>query len=316
MVMAQSLLKVVAARRPDAVIDMLAPEWSLPVIARMPEVRKGIVLPTTHGEFGLRKRRELAATLRPAAYEQAIVLPRSMKAALIPWFAGIPRRTGFRGELRYGIINDMRPFNRTVLDQTVKRFVALGLRPDEPLPDIPLPALTVDGERQRQIVEKLGLVSARPAIAMMPGAEYGPAKCWPVEYFAELAERLDAGGFDVWVLGSARDDEAGAAISLAGHARNLCGMTSLEDVIDLLGACEQAVTNDSGLMHIAAAVDTRVIALYGSSSPGFTPPLTERRVLHYLGLDCSPCFERKCPLGHLRCLREISPAAVFDSILG
>lgn len=312
--MSQSLVGLLNARRPSAPVDIVAPEWSLPVIGRMPGVRRGIALSVAHGEFGLGKRRALGTQLRATGYGQAIVLPRSFKAALVPWFAGIPRRTGFRGEMRYGLINDMRPFDRDVLDQTVKRFVALGAEPGESRPAFPMPVLNVNEERQAAAMRRLGIEGSRPAVALMPGAEYGPAKCWPLEYYAELAGRLDAAGYDVWVLGSARDRAAGERIAASGHARNLAGDTSLEDAIDLLAACEQAVSNDSGLMHVAAAVGTRIIAIYGSSSPAFTPPLSERSQIHYLELDCSPCFERECPLGHLRCLREIKPADIMAGI--
>lgn len=312
--MAQSLCKLLRDRAPDGHVDMLAPAWALPVVARMPEVRRAFVLAAAHGELALGARWRLARKLRADGYQRAIVLPRSLKAAIVPWLAGVPRRTGFRGEQRYGLINDMRPFDVRALDQTVKRFVALGLEPGEALPDIPLPSLRVSREGQAKVLRRLGLDGHRPAVAMMPGAEYGPAKCWPVEHFRRLAGMLDDAGYDVWLLGSERDHPAAAAIAGDGPARNLCGRTTLEEAVDLLAVCRQAVTNDSGLMHVAAAVGTRVVALYGSSSPTFTPPLTDRRVVHYLGISCSPCFERHCPLGHFRCLRDIPPEAVFSSL--
>jgi len=316
MVMAQSLFKILKERRPDRALDVLAPAWSLPIIARMPEIRHGIASETAHGEIGLGKRRRVASALQSTAYDQAIILPRSLKSALIPWFAGVPVRTGYRGELRYRLINDVRPFDRDVLDQTVKRFVALGLEAGEPLPgDLPNPSLRISQENQARVIRELGVSRDRPVIAMMPGAEYGPAKCWPHEHFAELAARLDESGYAVWILGSERDATAGDAIAAAGKARNLCGKTSLEDVIDLLAACEQAVSNDSGLMHIAAAVGIHVHGIYGSSSPKFTPPLTKSHDIHEMGLECSPCFDRECPLGHLKCLRDLQPDRVFAKIL-
>ena len=314
MVMAQALFIFLKQRAPDTELDVLAPAWSLPIVARMPEIRRGIAAETGHGELGLGKRRRIAHTLRDAGYDHAIVLPRSLKSALIPWLARIPRRTGFRGESRYGLINDMRPFDKAVLDQTVKRFVALGLEPEEPLPEVPFPALSVDPRKQAATIESLGVTTNRPVIALMPGAEYGPAKCWPIEYFAELATLLKNNGFDVWVLGSDKDAAAGEQIAAASAAHNLCGRTSLEDVIDLLGYAEQAVSNDSGLMHIAAAVGSHVHGIYGSSSPGFTPPLTEARDIHWLDLDCSPCFERTCPLGHLHCLRDLGVQRLFEAV--
>jgi heptosyltransferase-2 len=314
MVMAQSLFILLKERRPDAAIDVLAPDWSLPIVARMPEVRRGIAAETAHGELGLGKRRRIAYALRNEDYGQAIVLPRSLKSALIPWFARIPRRTGFRGESRYGLVNDVRPFDTSVLDQTVKRFVALGLEPGEALPVTPFPSLTVDRQKQAAVMDALGIATERPVIAMMPGAEYGPAKCWPLDYFAELATLLANDGYDVWVLGSDKDAPAGAHIAATGAARDLCGRTKLEDVVDLLGYAEQAVSNDSGLMHVAAAVGAHVHGIYGSSSPLFTPPLAKRRDIHWLELECSPCFERTCPLGHLRCLKELHVARLHEAI--
>lgn len=313
MVMAQALFKLLRGRYPETAIDVLAPAWSLPVLGRMPEVRRAIPLPVRHGELAIRKRWQLGRSLGET-YRQAIVLPRSLKAALVPWFASIPRRTGFRGEMRFRLVNDMRPMDRGLLDQTVKRFVALGLEKGEPLPEVPYPALSISPENQRAVMLKLGLDDRRPVIAMMPGAEYGPAKCWPLENFAALASKLDTDGYAVWVLGSAKDREAGEQIKSASQAINLCGQTGLDDAIDLLAFCHTAVSNDSGLMHVAAAAGTYVIGIYGSSTPAYTPPLTARRHVHYLALDCSPCFERHCPLGHLRCLREIGPDQVYASI--
>jgi heptosyltransferase-2 len=216
--------------------------------------------------------------------------------------------------MRYGLINDMRAFDARRLDQTVKRFVALGLPEGADVTSIPHPALQSSSEGQLRAIADLHLATNKPVIAMMPGAEYGPAKCWPLDYFEKLASKLHDAGYAVWLFGSEKDRAAGAQIASGGIAVNLCGRTSIEQVIDLLAYCEQAVSNDSGLMHVAAAVGTRVIGLYGSTTPAFTPPLTDLADVHYLDLDCSPCFKRECPLGHLRCLREITPAAILESI--
>ena len=313
MVMAQSLFKHLRSGHPDRPVDVLAPGWSLPVVARMPEVREGIAADTGHGELGLGKRRELGRRLK-GRYDRAIVLPRSLKSALVPWFARIDTRTGFRGESRFGLINDMRPFDKDVLDQTVKRYVALGTEKGEALPERPEPSLEVSADNQAAAMERLGLATDQPVVAFMPGAEYGPAKCWPIEHFTSLARELDASGYAVWVLGGPKDAPAGEAIAAGSSAINVCGQTSLEDVIDLLGYAAQAVSNDSGLMHVAAAVGTFVHAIYGSSSPRFTPPLTARRQIHWLELDCGPCFKRECPLKHLNCLQNIEPAALSAAI--
>ncbi|MBS9403382.1 lipopolysaccharide heptosyltransferase II [Halomonas sp. TRM85114] len=317
MVMAQSLLMTLKARHPGCFIGVVAPGWSRPILARMAEVDEVASLEAAHGEFGWRARRLLARQLR-GRFERAIVLPRSWKSALVPYLARIPRRTGFTGEQRYGLLNDRRPLDKTVLDQTVKRFVALGVPADEAATGnfpLPHPWLTVDPDN---LVEKrlaLGL-SSRPAIGMMPGAEYGPAKQWPLAYFRELAGRLSAEGFEVRVLGGGKDVAAGDLISEGQpHVHNLCGRTRLEDAVDLLADCWQVVTNDSGLMHVAAAVGTRIQALYGSSSPRYTPPLTRSAEIHTLELVCSPCFARTCPLGHTHCLVQMPPERVLASIL-
>ncbi|HSH57382.1 MAG TPA: lipopolysaccharide heptosyltransferase II [Halomonas sp.] len=316
MVMAQSLLMTLRSRHPDCTLAVMAPGWSLPILERMPEVDEALALDVAHGQFGWSVRREAARGLR-GRFDRAIVLPRSWKSALVPFLAGIPRRVGFHGEQRYGVLTERRRLDKSVLDQTVKRFISLGLPAEESATggfSIPQPRLMVDADNQADLREHLGLSSA-PVIGMMPGAEYGPAKQWPLEHFRSLAEALVAEGFEVRVLGGPKDAEAGEAIAegLAG-AHNLCGKTRLADAVDLLADCEQVVTNDSGLMHVAAAVGTRVQALYGSSSPAYTPPLTDNAEIHYLAVECSPCFERICPLGHTRCLVEMAPERVHRAI--
>jgi heptosyltransferase II len=318
MVMAQSLLMTLKARHPGCHIGVVAPGWSRPILERMEEVDEVATLEVGHGEFGWAARRRLARTLR-GRFDRAIVLPRSWKSALVPFLARIPHRTGFTGEQRYGLLTDRRRLDRGVLDQTVKRFVALGLPPQEAERGAfatPRPCLRVDADNLADLRLRLGLAS-RPAIGMMPGAEYGPAKQWPLAYFRELAARLATEGFEVRVLGGPKDTAAGEQIAegLSG-VQNLCGKTRLADAVDLLADCQQVVTNDSGLMHVAAAVGTRIQAIYGSSSPAYTPPLTDNAEIHYLGLFCSPCFKRSCPLGHTHCLVQLTPQQLLASLLG
>lgn len=315
MVMAQSLFKALHARSPGIVVDVLAPAWSLPLLARMDEVHRGIVLPVAHGELAFQTRRALGHSLRAEGYDQAIVLPRSLKAALVPFFARIPRRTGYRGEWRYGLINDMRPLDKGVLRQTVQRFVALGQPREAALPPaIPKPQLRVERDNQARLVRELGLDLSSPIVAFMPGAEYGPAKRWPAEHYGALADRLTTHGYQVWLLGSAKDRESIDAVKHAARAPlvDLCGRTRLEDAVDLLALARVAVTNDSGLMHVAAALGVPLVAIYGSSTPDYTPPLTDRAIVLYDRLDCSPCFERQCPKQHTRCLTEIHPERVWS----
>lgn len=312
MVIAQSLFKLLDSRG-VARIDVVAPGWSGPLLERMPEVHTAVAMPIGHGELGLAVRWRIGRSLRHVGYDRAIVLPRSWKSALVPFFAGVPERTGFDTELRYGLLNDRRELDRDTLDQTVKRFLALGLPRGASLPLPPQPSLETRSERFAELAEQFAL--RRPAVALMPGAAYGPAKCWPLEHYAELASAILAAGRQVWVLGSDADRIAGEQIvTAAAGSINLCGETRLVDTVDLLAAADAAVSNDSGLMHVAAAAGTRVIGIYGSSSPRYTPPLTDQREIVYLDLDCSPCFQRECPLGHLRCLREISPARVAEAL--
>ena len=318
MVMAQSLFRRLREREPERAIDVLAPGWSLPLIARMPEVRAGIEMPLGHGALGLGLRRRLGLGLRDRGYARAIVLPGSWKSALVPWFARIPRRTGYRGEMRYGLLNDIRPLDGKILQTTVQRFVALGEEgAATAAPDVPTPRLRVDEAHGARVAQALGLGDT-PAVGLMPGAEYGPAKQWPAEYYGELAGTLGSAGIQAWIFGSAKERDLGERIRAVsgGHARNLCGQTELADVVDLAARCRAVVTNDSGLMHVAAAAGVPLVAIYGSSTPAFTPPLTERKRIQYLALSCSPCFERTCPLTHYNCLRHISPAAVRESLRG
>lgn len=320
MVMAQALYRLLAQRSPAPVVHVLAPAWSLPVIARMPEVARGIEMPLGHGDLKLGERREIGLRLRAEGYAQAIVLPRSLKAALVPWFAKVPRRTGFRGEMRYGLLNDVRRLDPR-LDQTVKRFVALGVDAAAESPFVLSrdlhPRLVIDAGNLDRLRREHELTDRARIVALMPGAEYGPAKRWPSASYGALAAALAHAGTHVLVLGSAKERPIGDEIRAAAASalvRNLCGSTTLADVIDLISAADVAVSNDSGLLHVAAATGTHVVAIYGSSSPAFTPPLATAATVLYRGLDCSPCFARECPLGHLRCLREITASEVLAAV--
>jgi len=283
MVMAQSLFMTLQQRQPVVIIDVLAPAWSLPLLSRMPQVNNAIALPVGHGQLALAARFQLGRQLRHKGYTRAIVIPRSFKAALVPFFAGIPLRTGYRGEMRYGVINDMRVLYKEVLTQTVQRQVALGLPKTAELPPaIPYPQLDIDGDNQRHLLKKLGLHPDKPVIGLMPGAEYGPAKQWPIAYYQELAGKLIVAGYQVWVFGSDKERAFGEQVALAGkNVINLCGKTRLEDVVDLIALCDSVVSNDSGLMHVACATGRRVIAIYGSSSPSYTPPLSKNAEVIY-----------------------------------
>ena len=314
-VLTHPLLVRLKERDPGASIDVLGPPWALPVFRRMPQVAAVLTLPFGHGDLKLGERRRFGRSL--AAYDQAIVLPNSFKSALVAWHAGIPLRTGYRGEFRYGLLNDVRALDPDAVPLMAERFAALAQPRGEALRrPVPEPRLAVDTAARDAALAKFGLVRDRPVAAFAPGAEYGPAKRWPPEHFAALAGELLARGFQVWLFGSGKDTEATRRIvELTGGACvDLAARTTLDEAIDLLSCARQVVSNDSGLMHIAAALDRPLAALFGSSSPGFTPPLSAHARVISLHLDCSPCFQRTCPLGHTNCLVQLEPARVLAAL--
>jgi heptosyltransferase-2 len=318
MVMAQSLFRVLKAQDAERAIDVLAPGWTRALLERMPEVRQAIDMPLGHGELRLLIRRRLGMQLRAGHYRQAIVLPNSLKSALVPFWARIPLRTGYVGEMRQWLLNDCRRLDKQRLVMTVQRFVALGLPAGAALPDpVPPPSLRVDHENGHAALQRLDLdTTAKPVLALCPGAEFGAAKKWPEAYYAVVALHWLSQGWQVWLLGSVNDEPVCDSINAQarGRCENLAGRTRLEDAIDLLASASFVVSNDSGLMHIAAALQRPMVAIYGSSDPGFTPPLSETAKVERLDLDCSPCFQRECPLGHLNCLNELPPARIIAAM--
>jgi len=315
--LAQPLLARLLRKHPGASIDALAPPWTAPVLRRMPEITDVIDAPFAHGELKLGARWNLGRTLRARRYDQAFILPNTLKSALIPFFAGIPVRTGFTGELRYGLLNRVHRLDEEALPLMAERYAQLAEEPGSP-PARPLAevGLRVDPANLAAALGRLELSRSKPVVAFCPGAEYGPSKRWPARYFAELARKLAARGRAVWLFGSNKDSEIGEEIvRLApGAALNLCGKTDLASAIDLLSLAEVVVSNDSGLMHVAAAVGRRVVALYGSSSPEHTPPLARTFRIVRTGIDCSPCYARECPLGHFKCMIDLAPERVLSEI--
>jgi heptosyltransferase-2 len=265
----------------------------------------------------LGKRYQLGKQLRHAQYDQAIVLPNSMKSALVPFFARIPLRTGFIGEARFGLLNDARKLNKARLPLMVERFAQLAEQAGDDIPrPLPNPRLNISDTRRSATLHKLGLTLNGPVAVFCPGAEYGPAKRWPIPYFAELAQRLRKEGFTVLLIGSPKDKPIADNIVALGNdaCHNLCGTTDLGDAIVLLSFAQLVISNDSGLMHLAAAMDRPMLALFGSSSPLFTPPLSPHAEVIKLDLKCSPCFKRECPLGHFDCMMKLTPDRVWQRI--
>lgn len=320
MVMAQTLFICLKHQHPSCNIDVMAPEWSRPILERMPEVRQALSFPVGHGVLDLATRRRVAQGLR-GQYQQAILLPNSLKSALVPFLAGIPKRTGWKGEMRYGLLNDLRKLDKARYPLMIERFMALAFEPDAALPQpYPHPQLRIETHSRDQALARFGLSLDRPVLALCPGAEFGESKRWPAAHFAEVAERKIREGWQVWLFGSKNDHPVGQDIvqrlipGLREEVVNLAGETSLAEAIDLLSCADAVVSNDSGLMHVSAALGRPLVAVYGSTSPAFTPPLSDRVETVRLGLECSPCFDRTCRFGHNNCMRELLPEQVVEAL--
>lgn len=317
MVMAQALFKALKQRRPNAEIHVLAPDWTRALLSRMPEVDATVDMPIGHGELKFDLRYRLGQAMK-GQYEQAIVLPNSLKSALIPFFAEIPVRTGWRGEMRFWLLNDIRLLRKRDYPLMVQRFVALAYPRGAKLPEsLPMPSLVADSRRVPELLQQFGLNRVRPVLALCPGAEFGPAKRWPERHYAAVAEQKISAGWQVWIMGSGKDAPVGRAIAELlpeqdrAYCRNLAGETQLDQAIDLLSVADSVVSNDSGLMHVAAALGRPLVAVFGSTSPEFTPPLGQQVAAESIPVECGPCFKRECPLGHLKCLEELPPEQVL-----
>ena len=307
--MAQPLFQRLAQQHSSLEIDALAPPWVAPLLERMPEITRVIDSPFRHGGLDWPTRRRIGEQLRSEFYDQAIVLPNSWKSALVPFYAKIKKRTGYRGEGRYFLLNDIHKLDTVKHPELVQRYTALA----GPLDGSKLEArLQSSREQQIAALTAHGLNADAQPVIFCPGAEYGPAKRWPAEYYAELAQQYGTTENPVLLLGSPKDAPVGDEIvtQSKGTARNLAGKTSLFEAIDLLAAARLVVSNDSGLMHVAAALQRPQVALYGSSSPEYTPPMNDKAKIISLGIECSPCFERVCPLGHFKCMKDMSPTSV------
>lgn len=315
--LAQPLFARLREARPGERIDALAPPWTAPVLGRMPEIDEVIPVPIDHGELKLGARWHLGRRLKERDFDRALVLPNSWKSALIPFFAAIPERIGYVGEARYGLLNVVHRLDEKALPLMAERYAALAENPGEP-PQRPLPRVHLRVDEANLIINigRLGLDRSRPVVAMCPGAEFGPAKRWPTGHFAALALMLQQRGNAIWLFGSQKDKPiADRIVAQSGDACiNLCGRTNLASAIDLLSVASCVVTNDSGLMHVAAGVGRPIVALYGPTSPAHTPPLSKHARLISLDLECSPCYQRECPLGHFRCMNDLVPSRVMAEI--
>ncbi len=319
MVMAQALFKAIKLRYPSTSIDVLAPLWSRPLTERMIEVSNSIEMPLKHGELGLIARYKLGLKLRGGHYQRCYVLPNSFKSALIPLFAKIPKRIGWKGEWRYHLLNDIRLLDKKEYPLMVQRYVALAYENGQSLPE-PLfrPSLVTKQENIKEALARYELSLGAPILVMCPGAEFGPSKRWPESYYAQVAMHYIAKGWQVWIFGSAKDKEV--ALAIQALTKNQCvdltGRTSLGDAIDLMSQAKMVLTNDSGLMHIAASLSRPLVAVYGSTSPTFTPPLNDKVSIVQEKIACSPCFKRTCPLQHHQCMKQLGVDKVIKAVDG
>ncbi|MFK3765735.1 ADP-heptose--LPS heptosyltransferase RfaF [Serratia ureilytica] len=326
MMMSQSLYRTLKAEYPTAEIDVMAPAWCRPLLARMPEVNQALAMPLGHGALGLGERRRLGRALRANRYDRAYVLPNSFKSALVPFFADIPQRTGWQGEMRYGLLNDVRVLDKAAFPLMVQRYVALAYdkgrvqRADDLPQPLLWPQLRVSDEEIAETTSAFNLTDSRPIVGFCPGAEFGPAKRWPHYHYAALAQRLIESGYQIALFGSAKDHEAGEQIraALQDDARDFClnlaGKTQLEQAVILIAACRAVVSNDSGLMHVAAALNKPLIALYGPSSPDFTPPLSDKARVIRLISGYHKVRKGDAEQGYHQSLIDIQPQQVLDAL--
>jgi len=325
MMMSQSLYRTLKAQHPDAVIDVMAPAWCRPLLSRMPEVSQALAMPLGHGALALGERRRIGKSLRASGYDRAYVLPNSFKSALVPFFAGIKRRIGWRGEMRYGLLNDVRVLDKAAFPLMVERYIALAcdapVASAQQLPQPPLwPQLQVDDQEKIETSAQFQIPAERPLIGFCPGAEFGPAKRWPHYHYAALAQQLIAEGNQVVLFGSAKDRECGEEIIAAlpaearRYCRNLAGETQLEQAVILIARCDAVVSNDSGLMHIAAALNRPLVALYGPSSPDFTPPLSKQVRIIRLITGYHKVRKGDAVQGYHQSLIDIPPQRVYQEL--
>lgn len=317
--MAQPLFTLLKRLHPRLTLDALAPASVAPVLERMAEISTVHRSTFGHGGLQLMQRWQTAAELREQQYDAAYVLPNSYKSALIPKLAGIRLRIGYRGEQRFGWLNVLHANPpRGTRPPMTRHYAALAYAPGADLPEqLPLPRLEANLNEPVRLFHRFNLDTRLPLIVFCPGAEYGSSKRWPPEHFARLALLLRQSFpyAQIVALGTGKDIPVGQAIvDAAPFVRSLCGQTALGEACALISRAAAVVTNDSGLMHVAAALRRPQVALFGSTDPRHTPPLSEQARVQWLHLECSPCFKRECPLGHHNCLRELAPETVFETL--
>jgi heptosyltransferase-2 len=309
-----SVVKVLKARFPSRPVDVLATTLCAPLADYMPELRQAIVVDLPRKRLAYAEHAALAKRLKRESYGTALIMPRTWKAALAPFLASVPERVGWLGEMRFALVNDLRFGERKrprMIDQCAALALPAKAQPPAhwPLPELKVPPAEVSGWRDR-----LGLSAARPAVALAPGA-VGPSKRWPAYAYAEVARQLTSQGIAVWTLGGPGEKPlAGQIIAEAGPlARDLTG-TDLRGAILALAAADVAISNDSGLLHVAAALGTPAVGIFGPTSPWLWAPLNPiaAAVQTATRLDCQPCHKPTCRMRHHLCMRDISAEQVLE----
>lgn len=323
MIMSQSLFKILHAQ--GKTIDVLAPKWNHAVLSCMPEVSNAIELPFDHGDLKLLERYKFAKKIKQNKYDECIVIPNSFKSALIAYWAKIKKRTGWLGEQRYFLLNNYRKLDKKNMPLMVQRLMALAYFDQNiSLEEIaslnyPYPQLKIDNQFILNTLSKFNLSNNKNTIILAPGAAYGETKQWPADYFAKIANNKIKQGWQVWLLGSQNDKSITDVVNSKtnNQCNNLAGQLQLEETVALISKANLIISNDSGLLHVAAAVNTPLVGVYGSTSPDFTPPLIDENkkvILKPENLSCSPCFKKTCQFGHLKCLYDIKPEMVEHAI--
>ena len=311
LIISQSLLKYLKKEYPNCQIDMIVRPELTNLAKMMPEVKNIYPLDIKHKEFGLIKRHILAKEIKKHLYSTSIILPNSFKSAIIPWLANIPVRIGYNRELRLFLLNKKYSLIKHK-DSMVNRYLKLA---DGSYSDVIRPSLLINGDSSKLISRKYLINNSKKNIVLCPEAEYGSAKRWPINKWMQLANFYKEKDYNVYFLGKNKSLEAKYQNILKKDSIiSLLGKTSLEEAAYILSIVDLVVTNDSGLMHIAASVNTNLISIFGSSSPFYTPPLMKDQFgeVIYKALTCSPCFKRECPLQHLNCLNNISSEEILD----
>lgn len=318
MVMSQSLYRYLKILYPKCIIDVAATKCCCAIATFMPEINKTFELEFKHGKLELNKRRLESAYFKSVGYTNAIVLPNSWKSGLIPFLAKIKKRTGWLGEMRYGLLNDYRKLDKEKYQLMIERFCALAIPNGRNLiKELPYPKFITDANKANKVVSKYRLGKSKPVVALCCGAEFGPAKKWPSTYYAKLTLYLLNEGYQVILLGNSADVGTTNIITekCGYHPNlfNLSGKSSLIEVVYLLKICQRVVSNDSGLMHIACALGVPTLVIYGSTSSNFTPPLSKlSRSVYLRNLKCRPCFKRECPLKHMDCMNKLLPEKIIS----